>query len=197
MKISGLNNYYLKIIKKLKTVNGYLDNDNIEIIFKACRLKPIIDSRILYRKWYDEYCNSIFISDKKTLKITLNDLSLDRNKIICSDYYNLDIYETYKISKLAYIYVGEIMFVSFLGIDNFLRSFVYNDGWKKTSPLLGGFAYLCEMFESLNLKGFRKAKKKVCKYGESWLCSLPTVHKSFLNGLKIKNKALDFNAEGY
>jgi hypothetical protein len=125
--------------------------------------------------------------DGKDVNIIYNDLSLDRKKIICTDlYYGLPLKKIAKMSKLVHICAGidednfeETYFLTFLGMDNYLRSYLYMYGeWETVSPLLLGMKLLyfmsrntrtTELLQKNNYKIFPMA----CASGQSYLSYIP------------------------
>lgn len=164
----GIEEVYAKLENSFHAVEGYLDDRKIADVFKACRLKPYRifgksperwNTRI-HRHWIDEYGNSLRI-EKKKLVVMMNDLSIDRSYIRCTDLYGgLDAERTMKISKVAYV-VDEL--VAFVGIDDYLRVFV--DG-VRCSPLMFGIDELKLILAS---KDVRYSQKIV----DAWLIGLP------------------------
>ncbi len=154
MKVPSINSFYNRFYKHVLLAQSYTEIKNLFFIFKSCRLKPYdyfferkTSNLILYRKWFDEFGNSLEINTNKRINITYNNLSLNKEKIICTDlYYGLSIDKIAKISKLIYIFSGkdedtyqDVIMVTFLGIDNYFRTFtIENDEWIQVSSLLLG-----------------------------------------------------------
>lgn len=193
MKSPSLDVLYSDIHKSIILTESYTEFEGLAFIIKACRLKPHDyifqekDNRIiLHRWWFDEFGNSLKI-DKKKPKIVCNDLSLDREKIVCTDlYYGLSIDKVAKISKMAHIMIGkdedlldDCFFLTFLGIDNYLRSFVYlQDEWQQISPLLLGLKNLKNIARDLDIKYFLSPENKEnmpvpCISVQEWLTFMP------------------------
>lgn len=194
MKSPSLDAMYAGLDRHILLAQSYTEIKELSFIIKTCRLKPysyIFEDRtnnlILYKLWFDEYGNSLQITDSKKIKIIHNDLSLDLNNIICTDlYYGLSLDKVIKISKLAYLFIGkdedlyqECCLVSFLGIDNFLRTYMYSYGeWKQASPLLLGLKNLRTINGNLDIKYFQKFENKEnmlipCSSAETWLTCIP------------------------
>ncbi len=205
MKSPSLDKYYQQIDKAILLVERCTEIKELSWIIKSCRLKPSLiffkDEKYklkLYDHWFDEFGNSLKIIKNKKLKIISNDLSLDKNKIVCTDlYYGLSFDKIIKISKLIHLIIGKddeqnnIVFLTFLGIDNYLRSYLYYyNEWKIISPLLLGRISLINIFKFLDIKYFLKLYNKEniitpCATADEWICCLP-VPKTFWQTLKNK-----------
>jgi hypothetical protein len=210
MKSISIDNLYTQIDKHLRLVEAYTEIKGLAFIMKACRLKPcsyVFDERIekiiLFREWFDEFGNSFKITNNKKIQITHNDLSLDRNKIVCTDlYYGLSLDRVAKISKLFHLYIGkdedlyqDCSFLTFLGIDNYLRSYMclYSE-WKQVSPLLLGVPNLKIIENNQDIKYFRELPIKEksplpCVAETQWLTFTPP-SQSFMMMLAGHNNKL-------
>lgn len=191
--MKNLDTLYIKLEKHLLLAQAYSEIPELLFIIKGCRLKPyeyVFEGNkklVLYRWWFDEFGNSFKINQNKKLEIKYNDLALDREKIICTDlYYGLSLDKIAKISKLVYICLGpdedsheESIFLTFLGIDNYLRSYMYLLGeWQTVSPLLLGVKHLRMLARNSDIKHFRhfhnsKTLPIPCLSSESWISSMP------------------------
>lgn len=202
MRSPSIDYLHAKLDKQIRLAEGYTEIKGLNFIIKACRLKPYDyifrekDNKIiLHRWWFDEYSNSFEITKRKKIKITYNDLRLDRNKIIGTDlYYGLSIDRVAKMSKLVHLLSGkdEDLFqpcslLTFLGIDNHLRSYLYWDGeWQQVSPLMLGMKNLQTIFKHLNIKLYQEKKENSvlpCVEGRSFLSYIPA-SVNFLDLLK-------------
>jgi hypothetical protein len=192
MKSPSIDLLYIQLNKHILLAQSYTEIKQLEFIIKSCRLKPYTymfegkdKTLVLHRWWFDEFGNSFKI-DKKKIKIIYNDLSLNREKIICTDLYSgFSMNKIAKISKLVYICAGkdddlynEYFIVTFLGIDNYLRSFMYlHNEWQQISPLLLGMKVLKTIARNSGMTtGFKALKNKnipSCINSEAWLTSLP------------------------
>lgn len=193
MKSPSLDSLYTQINKHILLVQAYTEINELSFIIKACRLKPYSyilgdkdKSLILHNWWYDEFGNSLKI-DKKKIKLIYNDLSLNHDKIICTDlYYGLSIDKIAKISKLSFCCFGtdedlckNYCIISFLGIDNYFRSYMLTDNkWQQISPLLLGIYNLKLIANNINIKYFRIFKNKEnmpipCFNHSAWLTFMP------------------------
>lgn len=203
MKSPSLESVYEKLEKCLRLVESYTDIPKLAFIFKTCRLKPysyFFEKRdnkiILYKWWFDEFGNSLKLTKNKRIKIIYGDLSLDRNKIACTDlYYGLSINKILKISKLAYVSCGidEDMYqncalISLLGIDNYLRTYLNVYGyWQQVSPLFLGINNLKIIAKNLDLCNYKELSNKEniklpCAEARTWLTYVP-VGEEFSNVL--------------
>ena len=199
MKIKSLDNLYFKLDKHILLAEAYTEISKLSNIIKMCRLKPhsLFNNKdfklILHNWWVDEFGNSLKITPNKKVKLTFNDLSISTT-IICTDlYYGLPLNKIVKISKLAYICIGhdedlykENAIISLLGIDNYLRTYMYMYGeWKQVSPLLIGFENLQLLSANCDMRYFRELtiKKNMplpCVSATQWLTSIP-VNKIFMS----------------
>lgn len=209
MKIYNLSTIYSKINKQISLVEAYTDLPGFANIIKACRLKPcdyVFGSKnsniILQNWWFDEYSNSLKLVNKK-IKITYNDLKLNKSNIINTDLYSgLSIDNVIKISKLIYICAGideefyqPCYHITFLGIDNYLRSYLYMYGsLNKIAPLTLGIPNLKLLNDHKDIKYFSNfSNKKInpipCLQPETWISCLP-VHNNFMQEIKIKHNII-------
>ena len=191
MKSPSIDHLYALLNKHIRLVKSYTEINDLDFIIKSCRLKPneyVFDKNIklsVYREWFDEFGNSLKIKNKRA-SVIYNDLSINREKIVCTDiYYGLSLENIFKASKLLYLckykdeYYKDNFIVVFLGIDNYLRSAVFIDNeWIKVSPLLIGLENLKLISQNLDIKYFKKLpiKKNMympCLSGEAWLSCLP------------------------
>lgn len=203
MRSPSIDWLHAKLEKHIRLTQSYSQIDGLEFIIKACRLKPYDyifkerDNRIvLYRRWFDEFGNSFTINKRKKIDIVYNDLSLDKAQIVCTDlYYGLSLDKIAKMSKLVHLVSGkdedlyqDCYLLTFLGIDNHLRSYLYWYGeWQQVSPLLMGMKSLGIIAEHLDIKQYVQAGKKEnsalpCVKGETCLSCLPP-NKAFLEML--------------
>jgi hypothetical protein len=192
MKNSNIDELYINIDKHILLAQAYMEIPELYFIIKACRLKPYqyvfegLHKLVLFEKWFDEFGNTLNIVNKE-IDIKYNDLSMDRNKIICTDlYYGLSLNKIVKMSKFVYICAGidedkfkDTFFLTFIGLDNFFRSYLYLYGeWQKVSPLLLGMKGLIKLVDSMESKRFKRLSffKKFpmhCVSGQAYLTCLP------------------------
>lgn len=187
MKNPSINAFYARINKLVLLAEAYTEISDLAFIIKVCRLKPLAlrDFSITLRKqWIDEYGNSLNIIKGKRIHIIENDLSIDRDKLVCTDmYHNLSLSKIAKMSKLAYICCGyddePYYMISFLGIDNYLRTYLYYDfQWQQVSSLILGMRVLKFIAHNQDVRFFINSTKKEklpvpCSKGEEWLSLLP------------------------
>jgi hypothetical protein len=106
------------------------------------------------------------------------------------------------MSKLSYLSIGkdedlykESFLLTFLGLDNYLRSYMYLYGeWQQVSPLLLGIKNLQLLAHQTDIKYFKQLKKLnknllPCQGKQEWLTMLP-VSESFLDVLKNECETL-------
>jgi hypothetical protein len=173
MKTHGIEWLHAKLHSQIRVVASYLEVPEMEFIIEACRLKPYehlfeMGKRtypVVLRKWWvDEFGNSLTLK-KKEVSIIYHDLRLDRKKIIGTDlYHGLSIDKVAKMSKLVYLVSGkdedlheDCCLLTFLGIDNHLRSYLYwNRGWSIVSPLLLGLEDLKQLAKYHDVAYFRE-----------------------------------------
>src|SRR5579859_7219216 len=188
----SIEELYLTCHKHILLVKSYTEITQLPFIIKGCRLKPF-DNSFLYKKrttllrhWVDEFGNSLKIINKDLL-LVLNDLSVDRKEFICTDlYYGFSLKQIFKISKLAHFFIGfdedlrqEFLFLTFLGFDNYLRSFMLMYGeWQQVSPLLLGIDNLLEFSDNIDVKYFMKINiyknyLPPCINKGAWITSVP------------------------
>lgn len=193
MRSPSLEWLHAKIEKSIKLITAYTKISELEFIIKACRLKPydyVFKERksqtILHEWWFDEFGNSLTMSGKK-LSLTYNDLRLDKKQIISTDlYFGLSLKKIAKMSKLVYIMAGkddddyqDFYLITFLGIDDHLRSYLYMyDEWQQVSPLLMGLKNLKFLAKHSDIKYFLEATNKEnshlpCVSEWGWISCLP------------------------
>lgn len=193
-RIVGIDTFYLKIKKTILFVKGYTENKYLAFIIQMCRLKPYnilingYDEKItLHRKWVDEKGNSLKIIKNKRIRIILNDLSIDRKKLTSTDLYEgLAIDKIASMSRCAFILQGKEeesykthVVISFLGIDNYLRTFVYEDGlWIQFPSLYLGMKVLKYMAIYHDIRYFKNLGLKEtviypCTKQQTWLTCWP------------------------
>ena len=209
MKSPSIEWLHAKIDKQIRLAESYTELEGLEFIIKACRLKPcdyIFEERnngiILQEKWFDEFGNSLSLKKKK-VQIVHNDLILDKNKITCTDlYYGLSLDKIAKMSKLVHLIAGkdddlyqDCFLLTFLGIDDHLRSYLYWYGeWQTVSPLVMGIKNLKVIASHADIKYFQKIENKEksafpCISGEAWLSYLPP-GQSFITMIKQQYEIL-------
>lgn len=190
MKSPSLDSYYTQIDKIILLAQSYTEIKELSFIIKGCRLKPLHHNKsyklILHRDWFDEFGNSFKINKKK-INIIYNDFFLGTERKVCTDlYYGLSIDKIAKISKLLYLCAGkdedlneDCFILTFLGIDNYLRSymFLYNE-WQQISPLLLGFENLKIIGKNADIKYFLEFSNKKnmpipCNLSQAWLTFMP------------------------
>ena len=207
MRSPSIDYLHAKLEKQIRLAEGYTEIERLSFIIKACRLKPYDyifrekDNKIiLHRWWFDEFGNSFEII-KKNIKITYNDLRLDKKRIVGTDlYYGLSLDRIAKMSKLVHFSGGkdEDLFqpcylLTFLGIDDHLRSYLcYNGEWQQVSPLLIGMKGLKFIAKNLDIKFFHEKKENStlpCVEGRSFLSYIP-VSANFLELLKRQHEPI-------
>jgi len=193
MKSPSLDNLYARIDRQILLTESYTEIPGLSFIIRACRLKPYsyfydekLDKIVLYRKWFDEFGNSIELVKKK-IEIRYGDLSLRNKHVPCTDlYYGLSIDRIAKMSKLVYVFAGkesplqDCYLLAFLGLDNYLRAYMYLYGeWQRISPLQLGMKNLRILAKNRGTKYFQRLEKAdnnvlPCHAGQTWLSFMPT-----------------------
>ena len=200
MKSPSIDSIYTILNKHILLVESYTEINNLSFIIKSCRLKPYNyllnhkEDLILHEWWVDEFGNSLKIKNKK-IKIIVNDLEIDRKKIICTDlYYGLSIEKISKISKLAHLFSGkedslqDFFVTTFLGIDNYLRTYMYDEGWQQISSLMLGLSNLKKIARHIDIQYFLELDNKEniiapCTQAAQWITFMPP-SKEFLTLLE-------------
>jgi hypothetical protein len=193
MRSPSIEWLHAKLDKQIQLTASYTDVPELEFVIKSCRLKPydyIFKERdnklILHKWWFDEFGNSLELVNKRIV-ITPNDLRLDRKRIVSTDlYYGLSLDRITKMSKLVHLVAGkdediyqECGLLTFLGIDEHLRSYLYWYGeWQQVSPLLMGMKGLKTIANHLDVKHYHHWENKEnltipCVSGQAWLSYLP------------------------
>jgi len=192
MKSLSLESIHHNIQKQILLAESYTECKGLSFIIKSCRLVPIdyLKDRnpkiVLKRHWIDEFGNSFIITKNKKIKIIYNDLSLDRDKINCTDlYYGLSLSNMIKISKLAYLCAGfdddtleERNYICLLGIDNYFRTYFFDGEWNQISTLHLGINNLKFIAAKTDIKYFLSLDnlKNIpfpCLRASQWLTLLP------------------------
>jgi hypothetical protein len=203
-----IDRFYHKIKKHILLAVGYTERPDLEFIIRACRLKPLeilknpSDQEVrLHRHWVDEYFNSLLIIKNKRIRIILNDLSiLDCPQTSTDLYVGLPLDKVALMSKLAFLFCGQEKenhnphyIISFLGLDNYLRTFIYADKeWEQYSSLYLGMPILKFIAKNKDIKYFLEYKQKEkiiypCNKQAAWLTFWPP-HEDFLVLLEKENE---------
>jgi hypothetical protein len=193
MRSPSLERLYAQLDKHILLAQSYTEVDELRFIIKACRLKPYsfledrVPKLVLHRHWIDEFGNSLNIIKNKRIRITHNDLSLDREKIVCTDLYaGLSLEKVAKMSKLVFLcamkeeetFTTQFL-VACLGLDNYLRAHICIDGeWSQVSPLYIGMRNLKIIARNLDIKYFREFGSKEnaplpCVTAREWISFMP------------------------
>lgn len=207
MNSISIENLYSTLDRHIKLVASYTELPSLDFIIRSTRLKPysLIFERyheklILHNWWIDEYGNSVYLNKKKP-NIIANDLRIDKSKLTSTDLYeHLSIDKVAKISKLVYFLNGkeedfysDHIVLSFLGIDGFLRTFVYlYEEWQPYPSLLLGIKTLSSMASNLNIQSFIEIKNKKniiypCAKQRAWIGYWPPT-KDFVNIIRGQNE---------
>lgn len=194
MKSPSLDLIHNSLSKQILLAQSYTEVPELAFIIKACRLKPydyVLKTKsrklVLYRWWFDEFGNSLCFPTGKKLQIIYGDLQLDPEQIVCTDLYcGLSIDKIAKISKLVYLQAGkdieqhqDCCVLTFLGMDNYLRSYTYLHGeWGRVSPLTLGLKTLRLLGHNLDTKYFRQLGNKdnipiPCITSQEWISFVP------------------------
>jgi hypothetical protein len=187
-----------KLANHIQLIRSYTEYPYIDDIIKICRLKPydyifnvnnwFFNNLTAHKKWIDEYGNSLIIK-KKNISIIYNDLSIDRQRIICTDiYHGLLIKNVAKISSMMHLVTGkdedlyqDCYLLTFLGLDRHLRSYLYWYGeWQQISPLYLGLEALSELLNYQDKHFYQLPLNKnyilPCVGEERWLGSMAGQH---------------------
>lgn len=197
-----ISHYVAQLKEHIDLVGSFLENRNFSTLIKICRLRPKKYRRrlILHEDWLDEFGNVLNIK-KKNISILLNVPGL--NKADKTDlYHQLPIEKIYLISKMMYVLSGkeedfgsDTFIVSFLGWDNYLRTYVYSYGeWQSCSSLLLGIAILLEIINNMEMTEYKEIKSSgpvifPCESQREWLTCIP-VSKDFETIMKLDNEVL-------
>lgn len=210
MKSPSLESFYYKINRSVLLTQSYTEIENLAFIIKACRLKPKTlffnnekYSLKLYQEWFDEFGNILKIIKTKKIDIIYNDLSIIDNKIATDLYYGLSVDKIVKISKLMHLIIGKdeasdkVFIITFLGIDNYLRSYLFMDNeWTVVSPLILGINRLRNIIKRSDIKFFHELKYKKdnmipCQVATEWISYIPVAN-NLIEIIKEKND-IDFS----
>lgn len=208
--IGSLDKFYAHIDSHIELVSSYTENSAYRFVITSCRLKPytfIFDkfrSRlVLHRHWIDEFGNSLLIGTDKRAKITTNDLTIDRDKLISTDLFaGLPIDKVAKISKTLFFIAGkdednykDCFIFAFLGLDGYLRCFYYAyEKWGSLPPLLLGLEVLETLASNQVIRDIKEVKLKKntifpCIKRTAVISSWPP-SKNFVSILEAQNSAL-------
>jgi len=163
MKILTIQSYQKKINKNIQLVESSVEIKNLAAIIKACRMKPFPEGYSMkklnvHRKWVDEFGNLFDFPKKSQIRKKFNYLLASRNS---TDLYDgISLVNIHKISKFVHIASGkdedlneEFHFITFLGIDNYFRSYLYLYGeWQKISSLYLGIKILKDILSNQDIK---------------------------------------------
>lgn len=210
MRSPSIEWLHAKQDKQIRLVASYTDMPELEFIIKSCRLKPydyIFSDRsekiVLYKWWFDEFGNSLELINSKKIQITCGDLRLDRKRLVSTDlYYGLSMDRIVKMSKLVHLIHGkdedlyeDCCSMTFLGIDDHLRSYLYWFGeWQQISPLIIGMKSLKTIASHVDVKHYHELGNKEnsaipCASGTAWLSYLPA-HPAFVSDLNKQSEML-------
>lgn len=194
MKSPSIDKLHIILDRHILLVESYSEVKGLAFILRTCRMKPYDfifkdknDKLILFRKWFDEFGNTLEVTANKKIKLTYNDLTMSHSKIICTDlYYGLSVEKIVKMSKLVYLFSGidedlyqDCIFISFLGIDNYMRSYLYMYGeWQVVPSLMLGIKNLSFISSNYDVKYFQELSNKKnepipCLSSQQWLSYLP------------------------
>ena len=210
MRSPSIEWLHAKLDKQIRLTESYTEIEGLSFIIRACRLKPhdyIFSERdnklTLHKWWFDEFGNSFIITKNKKIDIIYNDLRLDRKKIVCTDlYHGLSIDNVAKISKSVYLVLGkdedlyqDCCLITFLGIDDHLRSYLYWYGeWQQVSSLLIGIKSLKYLVSHLGIKYYLQVENKEksavpCASEQTWISCLPAAQ-SFLSEIDKQSEVV-------
>jgi len=210
MRSPSIELLHAKLDKQIRLAASYSDIPELEFIIKVCRLKPydyVFDERseriILYKWWFDEFGNSLSMEKSKKVELIHNDLRLDRKRIVSTDlYYGLALEQVAKMSKLVHLVSGkdedvyeDCAILTFLGIDDHLRSYLYWYGeWQQVSPLVMGMRSLKTIANHIDVKHYHQLGNKEnsaipCATGAAWLSYLPA-SSAFISDLNKQSEML-------
>lgn len=205
----NIERFYDTFEKHVILTSAYTDKKHLGSILMMCRMKPydiifgsFTKKVILYRRWIDEYGNSLKIQKDKKVMVRLNDLTIDKSKITQTDLYGqVSMEQTARISKLVYFLNGrdedqhgQHTVLSFLGIDNFLRTFVFIFGeWRRYPSIFLGMQALTDIATNSDVKYYKelKGKKAIiypCDVQKSWISYWPC--KDFVSILRDQNESV-------
>lgn len=192
MKTHSLDFFHAKINRTIELIQSYTEVPELGFIVRACRLKPYPHVFEGYKGrnqvqpwWFDEFGNSLEITKRKKIKLTYNDLRLDMSGVICTDmYHGLSMDRVATISKLVCLCVGkdedlnqDCALLTFWGLDNYLRSYLYWYGeWQTVSPLSLGMDCLRLLAQNREIRYYQQLKMATplpCVDAKSWLSYLP------------------------
>jgi hypothetical protein len=192
MKIISADNLYFQLEKHLLFMEKFTEIDDLAFLLKACRLKPLEyllnkkNKLELFQHWIDEYHNSLLLKKKKKkVAIIFNDLQIPKTENT-DLYYGLSLNKIAKMSNLFYLLLGkeedtqqDMIWITFLGIDNYFRSYLYyNQQWTQMSSLWLGVPRLLFMIQHRHLRYFKNLsiKEKTdlpCLVAGEWLSYHP------------------------
>lgn len=213
MKTPSLERFHFNIDRSIRLVESYAEIKELPFILKSCRMKPysiFYDKELprlkLYRYWFDEFGNSLYITKRKRIKLIYNDLLLRRKDIICTDlYYGLSLNKLVKISKLLHIVIGKnednqnyYLMITFYGIDGYLRSYLYDGEWKQVSPFMLGMKRLKNIYKYVDIKYFHQLKNlenfmTPCLSTDEWIGSLTQASAGEFVKILKKKYEIDFS----
>jgi hypothetical protein len=209
----NIERLYAQIRRHILLAQSYTEVAELTFIIKACRLKPysyLFESKnaklVLHRWWVDEFGNSFKIIKNKRIRIIYNDLELDKDKIVCTDlYHGLSLDRVARTSKLVHLSAGRdddfndhCFFITFLGIDNYLRSYMQLYGeWQQVSPLLLGMRSLKNIAKHADIKYFHEFSNKEntalpCERTREWISFMPASKEFLLTLEKPYDKVFSF-----
>jgi hypothetical protein len=188
--VQSLEELYARLDQHILLAVGYCEVETLPIIIKMCRLKPAklfrkpcLVKLALHKQWIDEFGNSLYLEGANKLRIVLNDLSIDRSKVVSTDLYRgVSVERISGISRAGLLVLGkqdDYCLLSLLGIDDYLRTFMWWRGvWQECSPLLLGSRFLQYWSQNLETMGYKELDGDVVALHRSktqniWLTEWP------------------------
>lgn len=171
MRNTDLENFYIKIDGRIRLVSAFTGDDIYTKIIRSCRLKPysIFNGDFepgtkFENHWVDEFGNSLRFNGKRHCVI-LCDTNICNTRISTDLFFGNSIDTVAKNSKTAIIidckyFDKNFHLVALYGQDEYLRAFVFNGKWNKTSPLLFGINTIRELFNNINILRTKEIDKE-------------------------------------
>lgn len=157
-----IETFYMINKQAIKIACSYIDNDNLDLLIRYCRLKPITIFNKTYKKyklqtwWVDENGNSLRLRNNK-LSVALDDPDIRIDTGAGTDLFShRSILETMKISKSITLVEDCLIFC---GQDDYIRAFNKESG-KRVSPLEVNPNLLMRILGNVNAK-YKKTKEYI------------------------------------
>jgi hypothetical protein len=170
-----IKRYYSKNQYKYHSLEKFTGINKLTDMFLACNIRPSIKKNGFQYHWRDDYNNTIEVVKKK-LKVTYNDINISADPK--DQYLHLPIEKVSRISEIVYfLELNNTYIISFLGIDNILRTFIKENTWERIPSLMLGLDAIKDIIEYNDIISFIKLEPHNGYFpfenGKAWISCNP------------------------